>query len=62
MTDDEALRIGRKAIEAARERVGENKQTLIKELETRIDTDPKTMEAFAHAGQLILKSLQETHH
>lgn len=62
MTDDEALRIGREAVEAARERVGTNKQKLRKELEARIRTDPKTMEAFALAGQLLLTSKQETQH
>lgn len=62
MTDDEALRIGREVVEAARERVGANKQALRKELEARIETDPKTMEAFAQAGRLLLTSKQEPQH
>lgn len=62
MTDDEALRIGREAVEAARDRVGCNKQELAKDLETRIEIDPETMEAFAHVGRLFLTSQQETQH
>lgn len=54
MTDDEALQIGRKAIEDARNRVGGSKNLVIKELEARTDEDPHVREAYAKVGILLL--------
>lgn len=62
MTEDEALQIGRKAVEDARKRVGVDKNALQKELEKMMETDPELLAAFALAGQLILRSLQEPKH
>lgn len=62
MTEDEALQIGRKAVEDARKRVGDDKNALQRELERQIETDPQLMVAFALAGHLILRSMQEPKH
>jgi hypothetical protein len=62
MTEDEALHIGRKAVEDAHKRVGDDKNALQKELEKMIETDPELAEAFALAGKLILRSEQDPKH
>jgi hypothetical protein len=62
MTEDEALHIGRRAVEDAQKRVGDNKDALQKELEERMETDPELFAAFALAGHLILRSQQEPKH
>jgi hypothetical protein len=62
MTEGEALQIGRKAVEDARKRVGDDKNALERELEKRIETDYELMVAFALAGHLILQSMQEPQH
>lgn len=62
MTEGEALRIGRQAIEDARKRVGDQQEALIKETENRIANDPQVEQAFRVAGHLILQSQQETRH
>ncbi len=62
MTDEDALRIGRKAVEDARRRVGDDRNALMEEIGRQIESDPERLEAFALAGHLILRSLQETRH
>jgi hypothetical protein len=62
MTEGEALQIGCKAVEDARKRVGVDKNALQKELEKMMETDPELFEAFALAGELILRSEQEPKH
>lgn len=62
MTEDEALQIGRKAVEDAQKRVGVDKNALQKELEEKIETDPESFAAFALAGNLILRSQQDPKH
>jgi len=62
MSHDEAFRIGRKAIQDARERVGGQKNELLKELEKQAEQDRKVAEAFKVAGILLLESHQETKH
>jgi hypothetical protein len=62
MTEDEALHIGRKAVEDARERVGGDKNAMQQELEKQIEIDPELFAAFALAGELILRSMQDTKH
>jgi len=62
MTEDEALQIGRQAVESARQRVGDNRTALIAELENQTERDSRLMEAFAVAGHLILRSAQEVKH
>ena len=62
MTNDEALRIGREAVEDARKRVGDKQEELIEVIEKRLATEPRLSEAFAQTGHLLLRSLQETRH
>ncbi len=62
MTNDEALRIGRKAIEDARKRVGDNPERLIEEIEKSCTGDTLAGQAFSITGNLILESIQETKH
>jgi hypothetical protein len=62
MTEDEALQIGRVAVESARQRVGDNRKALIAELQSQTERDPKLMEAFAVAGHLIVRAAQEVKH
>lgn len=62
MTHDEALRIGRKAVDGARKRVGGNRRELIKELEKDAESDRRLAEAFLVVGHLLLESSQEVKH
>jgi hypothetical protein len=62
MTNDEALRIGRKAVEDARKRVGDKQESLIEELEKVCTGDALAAQAFSITGHLILESIQETKH
>lgn len=62
MTNDEALRIGRKAVEDARKRVGDKQEGLIEEIEKVCDGDALVAQAFSITGHLILESNQETKH
>jgi hypothetical protein len=62
MTEGEALQIGRQAVEDARERVGDDKNAVERELQEKAGTDPELMTAFALAGHLILRSQQEQKH
>jgi hypothetical protein len=62
MTHDEALRIGRKAVEDARKRVGDKQESLIEEIEKICTGAALVTEAFAITGHLILESIQETKH
>lgn len=60
MTEEQALRIGRKAVEDARRRVGYDRNALLQELEKGTKKNKETMAAFAITGMLILKASQET--
>jgi len=60
MTEEQALRIGRKAVEDARRRVGNDRTALLKELEKGTKKNTETMRAFAIAGCLLLQASQET--
>jgi len=60
MNEDQALRIGRKAIEDARKRVGNDRNALLQELEKGTKTNTETMQAFAIAGRLFLQASQAT--
>jgi hypothetical protein len=62
MTDDEALQIGRQAVEDARRQVGGNNETLLKELEARAAGDPRVAEAYAQTGTLLLCASQNLKH
>jgi hypothetical protein len=62
MTNDEALRIGRKAIEDARKRVGDKQESLIEEIEKVCAGDTLVAQAFSITGHLLLESIQETKH
>lgn len=62
MTNDEALRIGRKAVEDARKRVGDNPERLIEEIEKICTGDTLAAQAFSITGHLVLESIQETKH
>lgn len=62
MTDDEALQMGRKAVEDARKRVGDSPEQVLEELEARAVEDPQVREAIGVAGLLWLQSQQETKH
>lgn len=62
MTEDEALRIGREAVEDARKRVGDNKEELMREIEKRAYEDARLMTAFSLAGHLFLRSAQGPKH
>lgn len=63
MTHDEALRIGRQAVEEARKQVGGNdKDALLKGIEEQEAQKPEVAEAFRVLGHLLLDSHQETKH
>ncbi|SEI41957.1 hypothetical protein [Paraburkholderia diazotrophica] len=63
MTHDEALRIGRQAVEEARQQVGGNcKDELLKGIEKQASEKPEVAEAFRVVGHLLLDSHQETKH
>lgn len=62
MTDDEALQIGRQAVEDARRKVGGREELILKELETRADGDPRVGEAFAQVGEVLQCAKQHTKH
>jgi hypothetical protein len=62
MEEGEALRIGREAVQAAIEEVGDGRKALAKELEKRAAQDPRVFEAFAIAGHLIVSAGQEKKH
>ncbi|KWD49690.1 hypothetical protein WL67_20850 [Burkholderia ubonensis] len=60
MTEEDALRNGCKAVEDARQRVGDNRNALMKELERVAIEDSEIAEAFRVAGFLFLEAQQET--
>ncbi|AIO25719.1 hypothetical protein CEQ23_22500 [Burkholderia cepacia] len=60
MNEDQALRIGRKAVEDARKRVGNDRNALLQELEKGTKKNTETMQAFAIAGRLFLQASQAT--
>ncbi|KVF22916.1 hypothetical protein WJ06_10180 [Burkholderia cepacia] len=60
MNEDQALRIGRKAVEDARRRVGNDRNALLQELEKGTKKNTETMQAFAIAGRLLLQASQAT--
>jgi len=60
MTEEQALRIGRKAVEDARRRVGNDRTALLQELEKGTKKNVETMQAFAIAGRLFLLASQAT--
>lgn len=62
MTNDEALRIGRKAVEGARKKVGGKRSELIKELEKKAVRDKKLAQALLAVGHLLLESSQQIKH
>ncbi|MFL9904731.1 hypothetical protein PQR71_42505 [Paraburkholderia fungorum] len=62
MTDDEALRISRKAAQDARKRVGFEKDALDQEFESMAETDPMLAEALLITGLAIIESQQDTKH
>ncbi|KVV20316.1 hypothetical protein WK78_28950 [Burkholderia cepacia] len=60
MTEEQALRKGREAVEDARQRVGDNRNALIEELSRAAIDDPELATAFAIAGHLIIEAQQQT--
>lgn len=61
MRDREAITAARQAVEDATEHVGARKERLQQELERRIEAEPELFEAFAQAGQAMLRLQQEKH-
>lgn len=62
MTEAEALRIGREAVQAATRKFGDDKKAIDAELDKRAGREPKLFEAFAIAGHLIVSAGQEQKH
>ncbi|MBR8182128.1 hypothetical protein KDW54_06920 [Burkholderia ambifaria] len=62
MTEEEALQIGRKAIEDAIRRVGTERDILIGEVQRMADDDPNLMVVFSMVGHLLVESLQDSKH
>lgn len=60
MSDEEALARVHKAIEAARSRVGDDKNAIREDLRQQRATDPTLFEAFKQIGQLM-QSTQQGH-
>ncbi|MFM0306247.1 hypothetical protein P0D71_00435 [Paraburkholderia sp. RL17-383-BIF-A] len=60
MTDDAALQMGRKAIEDARKRVGDDREAVLKELLKRAQADPELAKAFEVSGMAIVIALKES--
>lgn len=58
MRESEANTAARQAVEDAAKQVGVHKQTLQHELERRMEEDPELFEAFAMAGQAMLRDKQ----
>lgn len=62
MNEAEALRIGREAVQAVRERVGDNRAALERELDLIAKRDPRVFEAFRIAGHMLVERDQEQNH
>ncbi|WP_186200633.1 hypothetical protein [Burkholderia gladioli] len=62
MTESDALRISRQAVEDARALVGDDRNALIEELGKAALGDREIAEAFALTGVLILQAQQERKH
>ncbi len=60
MTEEQALRIGRKAVEDARRRVGNDRNALLQELEKGTQKSTEKMQAFVTAGCLFLQANKAT--
>ncbi|WP_186057732.1 hypothetical protein [Burkholderia gladioli] len=62
MTESDALRISRQAVEDARAAVGDDRNALMEELGKAALGDREIAEAFALTGVLILQAQQERKH
>ncbi|WP_186140090.1 hypothetical protein [Burkholderia gladioli] len=62
MTESDALRISRQAVEDARAAVGDDRTALMEELGKAALGDREIAEAFALTGVLILQAQQERKH
>ncbi|WP_186216040.1 hypothetical protein [Burkholderia gladioli] len=62
MTESDALRISRQAVQDARAAVGDDRNALMEELGKAALGDREIAEAFALTGVLILQAQQERKH
>ncbi|WP_186070770.1 hypothetical protein [Burkholderia gladioli] len=62
MTESDALRISRQAVQDARAAVGDDRNALMEELGKAALGDREIAEAFALTGVLILQAQQEKKH
>lgn len=58
MRDGEAITAARQAVEDATKQAGVDREALQQELERRIEEDPELFEAFALAGQAMIREQQ----
>lgn len=62
MEENEALRIGREAVRAVTERLGDDRAAVEKELEKLALSDRRLLEALAIVGRLMLSGKQDNQH
>lgn len=62
MEESEALRIGREAVQAAKQKFGDDEKAIAHELELRARRDRNLFEAFAIVGHLLVSASQGESH